>query len=89
MPIPMPLPRAEAIIQQHQAGMSLPTIAQHMRLSVWLLMSDEYSGAILYESVFPCSEGQALSAQQVQASLGTCLSRWGLPQVLRVDNGDA
>lgn len=36
----------------------------------------------------PCREGQALSAQQVQASLRTCFSCWGLPEVLRVDNGD-
>jgi transposase len=35
MSVPIPVPKAQAIIQQHQAGMSLPTIAQHLHLSVW------------------------------------------------------
>lgn len=35
MSVPIPVPKAEAIIQQHQAGMSLPAIAQHMHLSLW------------------------------------------------------
>lgn len=36
----------------------------------------------------PCHHGQALKAEQVQNSLRECFSRWGLPEVLRVDNGD-
>lgn len=36
----------------------------------------------------PCEHGEALRGEQVQASLRMCFSRWGLPQTIRVDNGD-
>jgi transposase len=35
MAVPIPVPKAEIIIHHHQAGMSLPAIAQHMRMSIW------------------------------------------------------
>jgi transposase len=54
----------------------------------WLLISDECSGAVLYDHVFACQHGEALRPQQVQASLRAAFRQWGMPQVLRVDNGD-
>jgi hypothetical protein len=52
-----------------------------------LLISDECSGAVLYDQVFPCEHGAALRPQQVQASLRSAFRQWGMPQTLRVDNG--
>jgi transposase len=35
MGVPTPVPKAEEVVRQHQAGLSLPAIARQMNLSVW------------------------------------------------------
>jgi len=53
----------------------------------WLRMSDEYSGAILATDVFAEYRWAKVPATSTQRALRQAFTRWGCPQVIRVDNG--
>jgi hypothetical protein len=53
----------------------------------WLRLTDECSGAILHTKVFPVGRWSHVGASAVQAELRKAFTRWGRPQMMRVDNG--
>jgi transposase InsO family protein len=53
----------------------------------WLRLIDEASGAVLLTRVFPQESWAAVGKHAVQAVLREAFSRWGMPEVIRVDRG--
>src|SRR5262249_50076075 len=53
----------------------------------WLRQTDECSGAILATTPFPVGRWNTVPPPQAQEAIRQCMSRYGCPGVLRVDNG--